>query len=236
MVNVCGPPTEEHVARLKEVFGNARLVSVYGRTECLHTACEHPPETALASTRVGKAFPGVEARVVDRRNREVKPEVDGHLCVRGPNVMLEYWRRPEATRRVLRIDAESGRREFRCGDVFRADTDENLYFVDRTDDLLDVGGECVSPKEIEATLRTHPSVLDAVVYGDRDELYRDFRVCAVVRLRRGERICDRELQRFCAEHLEDFMVPTVIRIRHQALPKAKLHKAFGRKVEEEAKG
>ncbi len=223
IVNFGGPLATEHVARLAEAFPGAGLWSSYGRTECLHTAFAPLDATGAGSGRVGKAFTEIDARVVDEKGETTAPEVAGTLAVCGPNVMLGYWRRPQATESVLRGNSRTGGREFACADRFRTDLDGNLYFVGRGDDTLEIGGETAAPREIEAVLRTHPGVVDAMVYEDRDELTLDGRICAVVRLRRKEQVSHRELQMFCAEHLEDFMIPAVIRVRHQAIPAARFH-------------
>lgn len=223
VVNVGGPLAEEHVQRLREVFPQAKLWSVYGRTECLYTACSPLEHAGSAPARVGQPVRGTEARILDDAGHEAEPEVAGELAVRGPHVMLGYWQRPDSSG-GLRVNPTDERREFRCGDLFRTDLDGNLYHVGRGDDTIDIGGEYVAPREVETVLRAHPCVMDAVVYADEDELFRDRRICAVVRLRRNEQVSQRELQMFCAEHLEDFMVPSVIRVRHHALPHSRLQK------------
>jgi acyl-coenzyme A synthetase/AMP-(fatty) acid ligase len=103
------------------------------------------------------------------------------------------------------------------GDLFRADEEGYLYFVGRKDDIIKTRGEKVSPREVENVLYLHRKVAEAAVIGVPDKVLGNA-ICAFVSVKPGERLTESELRGFCADRLEDFMVPKFVRF--QELPKS----------------
>ena len=128
-----------------------------------------------------RPLPGIEFKFVDVNDaeREVAPGEPGELCIRGPNVMKGYWKKPDETRESLTSDGY-----FRTGDVGTMDEDGYLYVVDRTKDMLLVGGFNVYPRNIEEAIYQHPSVEEASVIGVPDA-YRGETPKAFVKLKAG---------------------------------------------------
>ena len=112
-------------------------------------------------------------------SREVAPGERGEICVRGPNVMKGYWKKPEATAEALTADGF-----FRTGDVGYMDEDGFVYIVDRTKDMLLVGGFNVYPRNIEEAIYEHESVEEVAVIGIPDA-YRGEAPKAFVKLKAG---------------------------------------------------
>ena len=152
--------------------------------------------------------------------------------VRGPNVMRGYWRNEAATRRALRPDPRDGALRLHTGDLFTADADGYLTFVSRTDDIIKPRGEKVAPKAVEDVLHRMPGIAEALVVGVPHDVLGQV-VKAVVVAAAGATLTEREVMRFCAQHLEDHMVPKIVEFR-DVLPKTESGKASRRLAAEPA--
>jgi acyl-coenzyme A synthetase/AMP-(fatty) acid ligase len=137
------------------------LVEVVGSTEALHDFIANRPGAARRGS-AGRVVEGFETRLVDDHEVPVEPGVVGHLLVKGETTAPYYWNRRERTRRTMLGEW------LRTGDMFRQDTEGWFYFEGRADDMLKVGGQWVSPAEVEAHLAAHPAVLEAGVVGETD--------------------------------------------------------------------
>jgi amino acid adenylation domain-containing protein len=208
------PPA--HIARLRALFPQARLYSMYGLTECKRCTYLPPEELDRRPGSVGIAIPNTEAFVLDDEGRPVRPGEEGELVIRGPHVMQGYWRNEAATAAMLRPGRHPWEKQLHTGDLFRTDEDGFLYFVGRKDDIIKTRGEKVAPKEVETVLHAHPGIAEAVVTGVPDPVL-GHAIAAVVVLR-DESLSAREIIRHCAMHLEDFMVPRHVEFRCE-LPK-----------------
>jgi acyl-CoA synthetase (AMP-forming)/AMP-acid ligase II len=136
---------------------------------------EHPaPGDLTARIPCGRVIPGMSARAVDKRGRELPGGEIGEIVVRGPGVMQGYWNDPEATEEV-RLDGW-----IRTGDLGFVDEDGRIHLVDRSKDLIIRAGQNVYPSEIERALMTHPAVRDAAVVGIPDEDYGEVPLAYVV--------------------------------------------------------
>ena len=191
--------------KMREVFGETLAYGIgYGLTESTGLATstsymelrEHP-ET------VGRPAPTVEVKVI--------PDT-GEICIRGPLIMLGYWRNDEATRAV--IDDE---RWLHSGDLGEM-REGLLYLTTRRTDLILRGGENVYPVEIENCLEAHPAVAEAAVVGvPDDELGQQ--VCAVVVPLPGHTLDDADLAAHVKERLAYFKVPSRWVVRDDPLPR-----------------
>lgn len=221
------PPA--HIERLRALFPTTAIYSMYGLTECKRVSYLPPDQLARRPTSVGKAIPNTEVWIVDSEGRRVGPGEVGELVVRGAHVMKGYWELPEETARTLRPGPLPGEQVLYTGDLFLMDEDGYLYFQGRRDDVIKTRGQKVSPKEIENVLYELDAVAEAAVFGVADPVAGQV-VKAVVALRNGASLTEQELRRHCANHLEDFMVPTIIEVRAQ-LPKTATGKIDKRSLE-----
>ena len=137
------------------------LVEVVGSTEALHDFVANRPGQARRGS-AGRLVPGFEARLLDDAGAPVPPGTTGHLLIKGEPTSPYYWNRLERTRRTMLGEW------LRTGDMFRVDAEGWFYFEGRSDDMLKVGGQWVSPAEVEAELAAHPAVLEAAVVGSAD--------------------------------------------------------------------
>ena len=159
----------------------------------------------------GRAMVGVETRVVDINDCDVPIGGIGELCVRGDNVMVGYWNKPEETANALRNGW------YHTGDLVRQDEDRYITVVDRIKDIIISGGENISSREVEEVLYRHPDVLEASVIGVPDPHWGEA-IMAVVVPKDGAKITDAEIIDLCKANLAPFKKPKSV-VFIDALPK-----------------
>jgi acyl-CoA synthetase (AMP-forming)/AMP-acid ligase II len=170
-------------------------------TEAAHQVASNPlPPLPHKPGTVGL---GAGVSVIDKMGRHLAANAPGEVVVRGPNVMRGYRNNPEANAAAF-IDGW-----FRTGDIGVIDNDGYLALTGRIKDLINRGGEKISPAEVEAVLLEHPAVAEAAVFGVPDPKYGE-EVSAAVVLRRA--VTAPELQMFCRSRLGDFEVPKQIHL------------------------
>ena len=226
------PPA--HILRLREIFPNARVYSMYGMTESKRCTWLPPEELDRRPDSVGVAIPFTEAWVADDDGRPLPPETVGELVVRGGHVMQGYWRNPEATDKALKPGRYPWEKVLHTGDLFRMDAEGFLYFVGRKDDIIKSRGEKVSPKEVENVLYALPGIREAAVVGVPDEIL-GRALKAILVVEEGAAIAPRDVVAHCAARLEEFMVPRLVEFR-DALPKTNTGKIRRAALQAEAEG
>jgi acyl-CoA synthetase (AMP-forming)/AMP-acid ligase II len=210
--NTGAPLPVEHIEKLRRLFPQAKIFSMYGLTECKRVSYLPPAEIDRRARSVGRAMPNVEAYVVDETGERVPPGTVGELVVRGSNVMAGYWELPEATAGALRPGPVPGELVLHTGDLFQTDEDGYLYFVGRRDDMIKTRGQRVSPREVEEVLHRLQGVAEAAVLGVPDPVL-GTAIKAVVRPAPGARLTAQEVMAHCLQYLEDFMVPKLVEFR-----------------------
>jgi long-chain acyl-CoA synthetase len=199
---------------IRRVFPNGLLYRMYGQTECIRVCYLEPELMDSKPTSIGKAIPGTEAMVLDDFGNPVEPGETGILHVRGPHIMMGYWRAPELTARHLRDGPYPGERMLCTYDHFTVDSDGDLYFVDRSDDIIKTRGEKVSSVEVENSLHEIDGVKQAAVIGVPDDLLGQA-VRAYVVLQEDVRLTEQQIIRICRSKLENFMVPREVLLVEQ---------------------
>jgi NAD+ synthetase len=186
ITNTAAALPTDHIRRLRDLFPDVRIFSMYGLTECKRVSYLPPDQIDVRPTSVGRGMPNEEVYVVDETGRRVPAGVVGELVVRGSNVMKGYWELPEETDRMLKAGPLPGEKVLHTGDLFRTDEEGFLYFVGRKDDIIKTRGEKVSPREVEDVLHAMPGVAEAAVIGVPDEVLGEA-VKAIVRPQSGGR-------------------------------------------------
>jgi acyl-CoA synthetase (AMP-forming)/AMP-acid ligase II len=195
------PPQVMH--DLEAAFG-APVLEAYGMTEAAHQMASNPlPPGKRVPGSVG---PGTDVRISirDDQGRELAPGERGEVCIQGPNVITGYENNPEANATAF---FEGG--WFRTGDQGTLDADGYLTLVGRLKELINRGGEKISPREIDEVLLTHPAVAEAVCFGVPHQTWGE-EVAAAVVLR--EPVAEADLHVFCKERLAEFKRPKQIHI------------------------
>lgn len=217
VTNTAAALPDDYVKNLREIFPNALIYKMYGLTECKRVCYLEPELIDAKPGSVGKAIPGTEVFLLSANGGPVAPGETGILHVRGPHVMLGYWKRPDLSAKMLKEGHFPGERVLCTHDHFRMDDEGFLYFVGRSDDIIKTRGEKVSPVEVENVLFGIKGIREAAVIGIPDEVLGQA-VCAYVVLEAGTNLNEKEIRALCLARLENFMVPKEIILR-SALPK-----------------
>jgi len=207
----------EHIQRLRTIFPQARLYSMYGLTECKRVSYLPPEELDHRPGSVGRGMPNEEIWVVNEKGNRVGPGVVGELVVRGSNVMRGYWGDPETTERVLKPGPLPGEKVLYTGDLFKMDEEGFIYFVGRKDDMIKTRGERVSPKEVENAIYGLEGVVEVAVIPVSDDILGQA-IKAFVVQRNGYPMTEKDVLRQCKRELEEFAIPKYIEFR-ASLPK-----------------
>ncbi len=210
-----------------EAVTGGRLVEGYGLSEASPVTHVNPVEGERRVGSIGLPVPDTDQRVVEPEGRRplAVGEV-GELEVRGPQVMLGYYGRPEETRAVL----EDG--WLRTGDLARLDEDGYAYLVDRKKDLINVGGMKVYPREVEEILRSAPGVADVAVVAAPDRLLGEVPWAFVVPSP-GATPDPAALIDHVRAHLAHYKAPREVRFR-ASLPRSAIQKVLRRELRDEA--
>ena len=191
--------------RWREITGHT-LLERYGMTE-IGMALSNPVDGERRPGFVGSPLPGVEVRLVDEQGNEVAAGSPGELEVRGPNVFLEYWRRPDDTAQAFRPSTHpQGGDWFRTGDVAVVEAGSFRLLGRLSVDIIKTGGFKVSALEIEEVLRTHPCIAECAVVGVEDAEWGE-RVSAAVELRDGTALSLADLQSWARPLLAPYKIP-----------------------------
>jgi long-chain acyl-CoA synthetase len=160
-----GAPLPSPIKARFEAASSARLVEGYGLTEAAGVVATNPFAGADHTGTIGHPMPGTDLRLIDKDDpaRDAAPGEPGELAVSGPQIMLGYWNRPDAAANVF-VERE-GKRWLRTGDIAILDEDGFARIVDRSKDMIAVGGFKVFPSQVEEVLLGHPAVREAMVLG-----------------------------------------------------------------------
>ncbi|MFB7719371.1 long-chain fatty acid--CoA ligase [Nocardia sp. NPDC056100] len=197
------PIAESVLKRARAAFPNAGFTQAYGMTELSPVAAllsdddHHEPRLLRAA---GRSAPHCEIRIVDPDDNEVPRGTVGEVVVRGDNVMLGYWDRPQDTASAVREGW------MHTGDGGYMDSRGYVFIVDRIKDMVITGGENVYSAEVENALLEHPAVAAAAVIGVPDPRWGE-RVHAVVVLASGRTVTEEELREHCKVLIAGYKVP-----------------------------
>ena len=169
---------------------------------------------------IGTPIENVEMRIVDADDNELGDGEWGEICIRGPNVMLGYFNKPEETAHALRGGW------FHSGDVGYRDEDGFFYIVDRVKDMINSAGFKIWPREVEEVLYEHPAVRECAVVGEPDAVKGEV-VVAYLTLQPDAALAEDEVVDFCRARMASYKVPRRVRFT-DAIPKSATGKILKR--------
>ena len=212
--------------RLRNDQPQLRLFQGYGMTESAALVSvlrpeDHDHEDRLTSA--GRPVPGTVVSVQDGLGTVLPVGEVGEVCVRGGQLMREYWQRPEETAEAFRDGW------YHTGDAGRLDADGYLFLVDRTKDMIVSGGENVYSTEVEGALASHPAVAQVAVIGVPDDVYGEA-VHAVVVLAPGQTATEAELIAHAKGLIAGYKAPRSVELRAEPLPLSGAMKVLKREL------
>jgi acyl-CoA synthetase (AMP-forming)/AMP-acid ligase II len=202
-IRSCSAPlSPEMMAGLENAFGTP-VLEAYGMTEASHQMCSNPlPPKARKPGHVGPGT-GVNVGVMDASGNLLPSGTAGEVVIQGPNVIDGYENNPEANKTSFTNGW------FRTGDQGILDSDGYLQLVARIKELINRGGEKISPREIDEVLLTHPAISEAVCFGVPHPTWGEEVAAAIVLKGTAS---EGDVLAFCKERLADFKRPKKIHI------------------------
>jgi len=188
-----GAPLPLPVKERFEAGSGTRVIEGYGLTEGSGVITTNPLEGENRPGSIGQPLPQTWLRLLDKEDptRDADPGEPGELAIRGPQVMQGYWNRADAA--VNAFATRDGERWLRTGDIAAFDPDGFVRIVDRSKDMIAVGGFKVFPSQVEAVLLQHPAVREALVIGVPDSYHGEV-PRAYVTLRPGQSASEADLR------------------------------------------
>jgi len=219
------PLAADTIRDIKELTG-ATMGEVYGLTETAPLVSVTPWGGEVKPGTVGVPLPDTDVKIVDMDTGEKEMPIgeEGEVAIKGPQVMMGYYKKPEETEKVLKDGW------FYTGDIGKFDEDGYLSIVDRKKDLIIAGGYNIYPMEIDDILFDHPKIMEACAVGVPDS-YRGETVKAFIVLKEGEDMTETEVIAYCRERLAAYKVPKRVEFIEE-LPKSAVGKILRRTLRE----
>jgi long-chain acyl-CoA synthetase len=207
--------------RWRAVTGKS-IVEGYGLSETSPVATANAADSEEFTGTIGLPIPSTEIAILDDNAQPVPLGQPGEIAIRGPQVMVGYWQRPEETKQVMTADGF-----FKSGDIGFMDEKGYVTIVDRKKDMVLVSGFNVYPNEVEGVVAMHPGVLECAVVGIPDVNTGEAVKLFVVR--RDPELSKEALMAYCHDELTGYKRPKIIEFRDQ-LPKTNVGKILRREL------
>ncbi len=215
-----GMAVQQAVAEKWQAVTGKPLIEAYGLTETSPAATINPLTITAFTHSIGLPISSTEISIRDDEGKEVGIGQPGELCIRGPQVMREYWNRPEETAKVFTSDGF-----LRTGDIATVDEAGFVRLIDRKKDMILVSGFNVFPNEVEDVVATHSGVLEVAAVGVPDE--RSGEAVKLFVVRKDSQLTKEAIIAHCRENLTAYKVPHIIEFRDE-LPKTNVGKVLRR--------
>ncbi|MCW2316048.1 long-chain acyl-CoA synthetase [Rhodoblastus acidophilus] len=215
-----GMSLHQSVAERWRALTGRTLIEGYGLTECSPAALINPLDLEGFNGAAGLPMPRTEITIRDESGAEVALGEQGELCIRGPQLMRGYFKRPEETAEAFTPDGF-----LRTGDIVTCDSQGFVRVVDRKKDMILVSGFNVYPGEVEDIVALHHGVQEVGAVGVFDD--RTGEAVKIVVVRRDERLVADELVAHCRKYLVGYKIPRHIEFRRD-LPKTNVGKILRR--------
>ncbi|MFI4919422.1 MAG: AMP-binding protein [Legionellales bacterium] len=201
---------------------HTKILEAYGLTETSPAVTINPMYLTGYNGSIGLPLPSTDISIRNDDNEEVAIGESGELCIKGPQVMAGYWKRPDETALVFTSDGY-----LKTGDIGKMDEEGFVYLVDRKKDMIVVSGFNVYPNEVEQVIGMNPGVLEVGVVGVVDEESGE-RVKACI-VKRDPSLTAEQVIAHCREHLTAYKIPKIVAFFDE-LPKTNVGKIMRREL------
>lgn len=220
--SISAAPVTEELYRAFTTKFDCDMHEGYGLTEASPAVAVERRDRPRKIGSTGMPIPGVEVKIFDLDDNELPPGEQGEIVVRGPNVMLGYYKRPAETRQTLRGGW------LHTGDVGYLDQEGYLFITDRIKDMIIKGGYNIYPSEIEGYLEAHPAVGEVSVIGIPDEKYGEEIMAFIVRMP-GQELTEQDVIEFAKSKMTPFKAPSRVKFV-EGLPKTLVGKVLKKEL------
>jgi long-chain acyl-CoA synthetase len=217
-----GMAVQEATAKLWLAVTGCPIVEGYGLSETSPVATSNRVDSQSFSGTIGVPISSTEVVIRDDDGRDVQTGMPGEICIRGPQVMAGYWKRPDETEKVMTADGF-----FKSGDVGVMDERGVVRIVDRKKDMILVSGFNVYPTEIEQVVNLHPGVLECAAVGVPDAKSGEAVKLFVVK--RDGALSEDDVADYCRTNFTAYKRPRSIEFRDE-LPKSNVGKLLRREL------
>ncbi len=211
-----GMAVQKAVAEKWRKVTNKPLIEAYGLTETSPAACINPLNLQAYNGKIGVPIPSTTVKIIDDNEQEVAMGERGELAIQGPQVMREYWNRPEETAKVMTSDGF-----FKTGDIAVMDEKGFFQIVDRKKDMILVSGFNVYPNEVEDAIAGHEGILEVAAIGVPDE--KSGEIVKVFVVKNDQSLTEEDVIAYARENLTGYKVPKKVEFRDE-LPKTNVGK------------
>jgi long-chain acyl-CoA synthetase len=223
-----GMSCKESVAEEWEKVTGSVVVEGYGLTETSPVISLALPSTKMFTGNVGLPVPNVDIDIRDPEGNSLPIGQEGEICVKGPNVMPGYWKKPEENAKVFTKDGW-----LKTGDIGVVNEDGTLKIIERIKDIIIVGGFNVYPNEVEEVLLQHKGIQEAAVVAEPDE--QSGEVVKAFIVKKDPNLTEQDVKEHCKKFLTRYKRPVIIVFRKE-LPKSVVGKVLRKDLRKEHKG
>jgi len=211
-----GMAVQKAVAEKWKKITNHPIIEAYGLTETSPAACMNPMTLKEFNGYIGLPIPSTDVQIKDDAGVTVALGEVGEICIKGPQVMQGYWKRPDETAKVTSPDGF-----FKTGDMGFMTPEGFVKIVDRKKDMILVSGFNVYPNEIEDVVVANPKVLECAAIGVPDD--KSGEAVKLFIVKKDESLTSEEIIKFCRENLTSYKIPKLVEFRKE-LPKSNVGK------------
>ncbi|HXH31464.1 MAG TPA: AMP-binding protein [Bacteriovoracaceae bacterium] len=219
-----GMAIQKSVAQRWKALTGVPLIEAFGMTETSPAICINPMTLKDYNGFIGLPITSTEVAILDEKDIPLPLGETGEICVRGPQVMLGYWKKPEESKNVMTASGF-----FKTGDLGFMTAEGFVKIVDRKKDMIIVSGFNVFPNELEDVVCSHPKVLEAAVVGIASETSGE--IVKLFLVKKDQSLTEAEIIAFCRENLTSYKIPRVVEFRTE-LPKSILGKILRKELKD----